>query len=84
MSDWKHVEADEAMPAQRTKFVHNWKRWRTTRTRAFGEYEFRGTAHRQGSDWWVNLRVVFPAQDGHRRVVSKPMYIDQNRFARCG
>jgi len=64
---------DKRVVLQRTRFGHNWKRWRTTRTRAFGKYGFRGTAHRQGSDWWVNLRVVFPAQDGHRRVVSKPL-----------
>ncbi len=68
---------------QRTKYGHSWKTWKKTRSRENGRYSFRGIAPGKGSRWWVNLRVVMRRQNGHGRVVSKPMYVDTNRYARC-
>lgn len=68
---------------QRAKSGRNWRKWKTTRTGGRGQYDFRGTAPDKGSRWYVLLRVVFKAQDGHRRRTSGELYVDQNRSIRC-
>lgn len=83
---WGHVQPghrDKRVVLQRTKAGGDWRKWKATRTDGQGRYEFRGTAPDKGSRWYVLLRVVFKAQDGHRRKVSGELYVDQNRFIRC-
>jgi len=68
---------------QRSKYGENWRTWKRTSTEDDGRFRFAGIAPDRGSDWWVNLRVVAPAQRGHDRAVGQSMYIDANRYARC-
>lgn len=82
---WGRVQPghhDKRVVLQRSKSGGNWRKWKATRTRSRGRYEFRGTAPDNGSKWYVLLRVVFKAQDGHRRKVSGELYVDENRFIR--
>lgn len=60
-----------------------WRTWKTTRSHHDGRYRFQGVARNRAAGWWVNLRVVMRAQDGHKRAVSKSMYIDMNPATRC-
>lgn len=68
---------------QRSKYGHQWRKWKATTTDSDGRYRFSGIAPDRGSDWWVNLRVFVPRQGSHNRVIGKSMYIDTNLYARC-
>lgn len=82
---WGHLKpghGNKKVVLQRTKFGHNWRKWKVTRTGPDGRYRFTGTAPTRNG-WWVNLRVVFRAQAGHNRRVSTSMYIDTNPQTGC-
>lgn len=79
----KAPHRDKRVVLQRSKYGRNWRTWESTRTKAHGKYVFRGIAPNRGSRWWVNLRVVMPAQDGHKRAISLPLYVDMNPATRC-
>ena len=79
----KPGHGDKRIVLQRSKRGRYWRTWKTTRSHTGGRYRFQGIARNRGAGWWVNLRVVMPAQDGHERAVSKSMYIDMNPATRC-
>lgn len=68
---------------QKSKYGRNWRKWKVDRTNSRGRYLFRGNAPWKKS-WWVNLRVVMPAQAGHNRKVSSSIYVDTNPYTTCG
>lgn len=69
---WGHVSpahANKTVVLQKSKRGVRWDFWKKTTTNEVGRYRFRGTTPSRDG-WWMNLRVVFRAQDGHSRAVS--------------
>lgn len=77
------VHVRKTVVLQKSKRGYRWDAWKTTTTNEEGRYRFSGvTTSRSG--WWTNLRVVFKAQDGHSRTVSRSIYVDNNPATGCG
>jgi hypothetical protein len=79
----KPIHANKKVVLQRSKYGNKWKTWKVNNTNQEGRYRFKGTAPDKGPGWWVNLRVRYRAQKGHKAKISLSIYVDENPDLSC-